>query len=643
MSPTAAHGGQSTTLKTPLIGPRAAFGVEMAKRALNRSARRRLAEGRKIALVLRVSRSELVDPLVDGLTQIASPWASIVAAQSSSFDTEDYDGLASISAGQPGIHVCVDLDHVPPIFRGAAEEVIDVPDPDAAILKRVLRQRLRGRLPFIPADIVITDLDMVCRCMATGAPARHAVDVILRICRADPPQNDVALLPDLKDCVEFGEARIWGLRVRDDLQAWKAGKLATGDLDLAVLLASPPGFGKTFFARVLARSLGATLHVMTIGKIFAKDSHLDSTLKEMRSVFAAAARTTPSVLLIDEADSFPARGSEDRNDYYSSALVNELLTLLDGVEQRAPGMVVIGATNLPQLVDPALLRPGRLSTTIRMELPGKEGIEQVLRHHLRGDLDDLELKRIAELATGNTPAGLMGMVRRARAEARALGRGLELGDLVRQASGGARRDPETDWIVCIHEAGHAAMALALRGGAELGPVRVGTEAGAAGMATLVRTTQAMSKPAFEDMVLFALGGRAAEEAVFGEAITTGAGGAMGSDLWRATTMIASIHANLGFGTTLAWRASDEGVQDLLHGDSAFRALVEAELQRFMEKARSIARSHLPAIVRLAERLRCDRVVSGPHALAILRSTSASETQLPSTNGSAASSAWRRLP
>ena len=155
--------------------------------------------------------------------------------------------------------------------------------------------------------------------------------------------SDVASsIPTLHDLSGYGEAKVWGVELVEDLAAWKAGVLAWDDVDCGILLSGPPGSGKTSYAAALAKTCGVPLILGSAAR-WQATGHLGDMLKAMRKAFSEASRQAPSILLIDEFDSFTSR--DDRtgsSDNYHRQVINALLELLDGA-QAHEGVIVIGA------------------------------------------------------------------------------------------------------------------------------------------------------------------------------------------------------------------------------------------------------------------------------------------------------------
>lgn len=186
----------------------------------------------------------------------------------------------------------------------------------------------------------------------------------------------------------YGDAQKWGLDLKTDLEAFGNREAAWSDLSSRLLLSGPPGTGKTTFAKALCNTLQVPLIATSVSR-WLEVSNLGDVLAAMNATFEHATRTAPCILFIDEIDNIGNRGGSDRpyDDYWSS-LVNRVLELLDGAS-KTEGVIVIGATNRPDKIDPALLRSGRLEKHIVIPQPDTAALVKIIAHHLGSDLDSV--------------------------------------------------------------------------------------------------------------------------------------------------------------------------------------------------------------------------------------------------------------
>lgn len=217
-----------------------------------------------------------------------------------------------------------------------------------------------------------------------GKDGKYQVELILpqRIQKKRGSQPPLLL----ETLAGYGEARLWALELKADLKMWKRQRIHWSDMSTKLLLSGPPGTGKTTFARALCNSLQIPLIATSVAE-WLEPGYLGDVLRRMSSVFGAAQARQPVIMLIDEIDGIGRRdaGGGRNYDEYWVSLVNRLLELLDGA-LKSEGVIIIGATNRPDVIDPALRRSGRLETHITIEPPDLDALEGILAHHLGPDL-----------------------------------------------------------------------------------------------------------------------------------------------------------------------------------------------------------------------------------------------------------------
>ncbi|WP_412050354.1 ATP-binding protein [Hoeflea sp. Naph1] len=186
----------------------------------------------------------------------------------------------------------------------------------------------------------------------------------------------------------YGDAQQWALDLKVDLGAFRNKEVEWSDLSSRLLLSGPPGTGKTTFAKALCNTLGVTLIATSVAR-WLEASNLGDVLAAMKATFEHANQSAPCILFIDEIDNIGSRGGSDRQyDDYWSSLVNRVLELLDGAA-KTEGVIVVGATNRPEKIDPALLRSGRLEKHIVIPTPDTTALAKIIAHHLGDDLDSV--------------------------------------------------------------------------------------------------------------------------------------------------------------------------------------------------------------------------------------------------------------
>jgi cell division protease FtsH len=433
-------------------------------------------------------------------------------------------------------------------------------------------------------------------------------------------------VPTLDQAVGYGDAQAWGLSLRSDIDRRRAdpSSVPIDTITRSLLLAGPPGVGKTYFARVLAKTCKIPLIATSYGDFqSAGTGHLGDVTRAIRRAFddarnaANASGGCGAILLIDELDSVPGRhvSQGDQHASWWASIQNLLLTLSEKGAPARRGVILIGATNYVHKIDPAFTRSGRLHPTI-MLAPYLTAADfaTVLRFHLGDDLPTVDLATLASVARGMTGADAARNVRDARQVARDASRDLVADDLVHQILPPETRPPALLRRLALHEAAHAVIGVALAI-MRLDIVTLCSPE-AAGLARFedpiaVERTRAY----FEAAVIMKLAGRAADE-LFGEA-DSGSGGGQGSDLGDATSVVASLHRSFGLGEGLLTLGSPAVVIDTLRIDPAFQQIVERDLQGLNARASTLVKMHHAEILAVAEALLIDRVLSGPQVEAII--------------------------
>lgn len=443
---------------------------------------------------------------------------------------------------------------------------------------------------------------------------QSADDYMQRVARLAMLDARPASLPDrgLEHLPGMPEAVAWGHDLARDLAAYTAGELLWADIDRGCLLVGPPGTGKTTFARALAASCRVPLIAASYARWqSSRDGHLGDLLKAMAGTFDDARRKAPCILFIDELDSFTSRTADTRHRDWWTSVINALLEHLDGLERRE-GVVVVGATNLIELVDPAIIRSGRLDRIIAIPLPDQAALAEILRVHLGADLADVDLSAAALHALGGTGADCERWVRGARRRARNASRAMMLDDLVEEVRGSTRELSDGDRRICaVHEAGHALLlALEEPGALQLASIRMSRDEG--GRVVSQRAASAVTEARLNAELRQRLAGRAAEEVALGR-VTGGSGGPADSDLAKATRLAMKAETTLGFSDRpLLWRGawSDKDMSVLLFNRADLAQRVEKRLQAAYVAACGIVRKHRRALDAIASQLLEKEVLTG---------------------------------
>lgn len=324
-----------------------------------------------------------------------------------------------------------------------------------------------------------------------------------------------------------------------------------------VLLFGPPGTGKTLLARAVAGEAGVPFFSIS-GSDFV-EMFVGVGASRVRDLFENAKKNAPCIVFIDEIDAVGRQrgaglgGGHDEREQ----TLNQLLVEMDGFETNE-GIIIIAATNRPDILDPALLRPGRFDRQITVDVPDVKGREDILKVHVKGKplADEVDLNVLARRTPGFTGADLQNLVNEAALLAARKGlkqiRMVELEASIERVIAGPEKKSRviSDYekkLVAYHEAGHALMGHYLEHTDPLHKVSIIPRGRAGGYTLLLpkEDRRYMTKSQILDMVVMLLGGRVAEDIVLKE-ISTGAQ----NDLDRASELVRKIITEYGMSEEL---------------------------------------------------------------------------------------------
>ncbi|MDE3749570.1 AAA family ATPase [Methylobacterium radiotolerans] len=593
----------------------------MLYEALTPRDRRRIARCRGLAMTVAVATADWIDPVVDALRR-AHEWREVFkrhgASRTSDKPEVGNDACAgALAAGRSALGVSTAPErYLPSALLAVADLRVTLGNPSTQAVRSAI-QVVTGRRPGpLPIDLVrgLSPTEIVA-CIRKGSTASACVRRLRTASASKRTDVEVGLeaVPALADCLGYGEAQEWGLRLVSAIEEYRRGERAWESVeDRNIVLSGDAGVGKTTFARSLAKSAGVPLIATSVSTWFASGGgYLNEIVRAVDALFArAAAIGGPVVVLLDECDNIPNRATVDARyrDFWVPIISHILLALDSAVSGENSRLVVIGATNFPDRLDEALVRPGRLNRIVHIPRPDIPAVAGILRQHLGNALPGVDLMPLANIGAGATGAEIAGWAKGARMMARQDGRDMVLGDLVDQIVPPETRSPDLLRAISRHEAAHAAATILL-GLGTITNVSLVARGGYAGRTSArLRDTGMMSAADLDALVVSILAGRAADEH-WGR-ITSGAGGSRQSDLAHATALVAGKHGAWGLGVSLLYRGDQSDAMSLIRTDPAFRKVIEADLQDLFERARGFVQANALTIDRLAQRLMERRVLGG---------------------------------
>jgi cell division protease FtsH len=397
-----------------------------------------------------------------------------------------------------------------------------------------------------------------------------------------------------------------------------------GKIPKGVLLVGPPGTGKTLLARAIAGE--ANVPFFTISGSDFVEMFVGVGASRVRDMFEQGKKNAPCIIFIDEIDAVGRHrgaGLGGGNDEREQTL-NQLLVEMDGFEANE-GVILIAATNRPDVLDPALLRPGRFDRQVVVPNPDVVGREKILKVHMRKVplASDVDPRIIARGTPGFSGADLANLVNEAALMAARKGkRSVTMSEFEmakdKVMMGAERRSmvmtEDEKKLTAYHEGGHALVMLYAEGHEPLHKVTIIPRGRALGVTMFLpeRDKYSQSKLELEAMITSLFGGRVAEELIFGtERVTTGAA----DDIRRATNLARRMVTEFGFSERLGPLRYSENEEEVFLGHSvtqrknvsdATAKAIDEEIRRIVEsgeqRARAILTQHLDELHALAKGL-----------------------------------------
>ena len=382
------------------------------------------------------------------------------------------------------------------------------------------------------------------------------------------------------------------------------------EMPKGALLVGPPGTGKTLLAKAVAGE--AEVPFFSISGSEFVEMFVGMGAAKVRDLFKQANEKAPCIVFIDEIDTIGKKrdGQIGGNDEREQTL-NQLLTEMDGFD-GSKGVVILGATNRPDSLDPALLRPGRFDRRIPVELPDLKGREDILKVHAKKIKisDDVNFSDIAKAAAGASGAELANIVNEAALRAVRDGRRFatqaDLDESIEVVIAGYQKknrvlSEKEKLIVAYHEIGHALVAAKQSNSAPVHKITIiPRTSGALGYTMQVEDGEhyLMSKEELENKIATLTGGRAAEELIF-HSITTGAS----NDIEQATKLARGMISRFGMSDEFDMVAMENVTNQYLGGDTSLACSFETQTQIDKKVVELVRAQHQKALKILQDNMR----------------------------------------
>lgn len=397
-------------------------------------------------------------------------------------------------------------------------------------------------------------------------------------------------------------------------------------LPKGILLVGPPGTGKTLLAKAIAGEAGVPF-------LYCSGSEFDEVFvgvgpRRVRKLFEEAKKNAPAIIFIDELDSVGGSRNRDHHQVYTHT-INQLLTEMDGFQENQ-GVIVLAATNFPDVLDPALTRPGRFDKQVEVPRPDVRGRKMILEHYLKKIVvaPDVNVDMIARGTPGFTGAELANLVNIAATKAATKGMEAVTTACMDEARDdvmmGVQRksmimSDDEKKLTAYHEGGHALVAIYTEGAKPLHKATILPRGRALGVTHFLPESDQLSLSRMQIMadVAVAMGGRAAEEVIFGpKMITTGAS----SDFKHATRLANAMVAQMGMSDKVGPIYRDE--RDLERASSETRQKIESEVEALLQGQYAVAKriltDHQDELHRLAQALLEHETLNKEEIMAVIK-------------------------
>lgn len=379
---------------------------------------------------------------------------------------------------------------------------------------------------------------------------------------------------ELKDLVDY---------LRDPYKYQRMGL----DLPKGILLDGPPGTGKTLLARALAGEAGVPF-------ITANGSSFDQVFvglgaQRIRKLFTRAREIAPCIVFIDEIDAVGTRRNSPNN--YSKQTLNQLLGEMDGFKPNS-GVIILGATNLAESLDPALIRPGRFDRKVKIVLPDKKVRQEIIELYLKDNAaEDVDVVLLSAGTTGMTGSDLKQLVNRAGIETvKKNETKISMSALIDaketitmgRANNDMQISKETLKTVAFHEAGHALVAIYTKGSQPIYKATILPRGGALGFVAYTPKDEHLgSKENYMAQMDVCMGGRAAEEIILGiDKVSQGAS----NDFQQASRIARMMVTQFGMSEKVGKVYYSENDSEVQKSSAQTRELIDNEVRKLIDES-----------------------------------------------------------
>lgn len=545
---------------------------------------------------------------------------ALVTLRPEALQKDEYQALTrrTFGSGASGPHFRIDTGPADKFEEKVMAAQAHLPEADRVQINYVVRKNIwEGLLGWlIPIGLMVVVWIIIMRRMGAGGPGAQIFNIGKS--KAKLFDKDSHVNVTFADVAGLDEAKVELMEIVEFLKNPKKYTALGGKIPKGALLIGPPGTGKTLLAKAIAGEAGVPFFSLS-GSDFV-EMFVGVGASRVRDLFKQAKEKAPCIVFIDEIDAIGrARGRsviQGANDERENTL-NQLLTEMDGFESNS-GVIILAATNRVDILDKALIRPGRFDRQIAIDLPDLNGRKEIFKVHTKTLklAKNIDLDLLARQTPGFSGADIANVCNEAALIAARKGKAEiqrdDFNDAIDRVIGGLEKknkiiSPEEKRVIAFHEAGHAAVSWLLRYASPLVKVTIvprGQSLGAAWY--LPEERQITTAEQIMDELTATMGGRAAEQITFGKVST----GAL-SDLERVTkqayAMVTVFGLNERVGNLSFYDSTGQAEFALTKPYSEKTAeIIDEEVKKIVEtayqRAVRILQENKDKLIKLAERL-----------------------------------------